>query len=191
MSGIIKMVVVLSAICGIAGFSLSYLRATMTPLIEVQVLTYVQAPAIQAVFGEVDNDPVADRKKFSLPDGREVTVFPAKRGGKLYGVALEEFSPGYGGQVGVMVGIDPENSKLLGIGVTTMSETPGLGTLIAAPKFSGQFKGAPFEVALLSKGGTIDAVAGATISSTAAVESVLKAVATYDSLKGELATAWQ
>ncbi len=191
MAGIIRMVVVLSLICGLAGFSLSYLRQTTAPLIEEQVLTYVQSPAIKAVFGDTENNPVAERKKFALPDGQEITVFPALRGGKLYGVALEEFARGYGGNVGVMVGIDVDNSKLLGIGVTTMSETPGLGALIASPNFSGQFKGSEFDVALSSRGGKIDAVAGATISSNAAVESVRKAVAAYESIKGELATAWQ
>lgn len=190
MAGLIKPIMVLSLICALAGFSLSYLRMSSAPQIELQVLTYVQSPAIQAVFGDIDNDPVADRKKFTLPDGSEVMLFPAKRDGKLFGVALEEFSPGYGGDVGVMVGIDVENPKLIGIGVTTMKETPGLGTLIAAPKFSGQFKGASQDVALSSKGGKIDAVAGATISSTAAVESVRKAVAAFESLKDQVATAW-
>ncbi len=188
---IARMVIVLSLICGLSGFTLAYLQQTMTPLIEVQVLTYVQKPAIENVFGEVENNPVADRKKFKLSDGRTVTLFPAKRGGKLYGVAMEEFNKGYGGDVGVMVGIETGNAKLIGIGVTTMKETPGLGTLIAAPKFSGQFRGAPLDVALRSRGGKIDAVAGATISSTAAVESVRKAVAAYEQLKGEIASSWQ
>lgn len=191
MGGIVRMVVVLSLICGLAGFTLSFLSMSMAPLIEEQVLTYVQEPAIKSVFGEVENNPVADRRKFELPDGGSIMIFPAMRGGKLYGVAMEEFAKGYGGNVGVIVGIDVQGTKLVGIGVTTMKETPGLGTLIAAPRFSGQFKGAPFAVALKSKGGTIDAVAGATISSSAAVESVRKAVAVYEGLKGEIEKAWQ
>lgn len=188
---IARMIVVLSLICGLAGFTLAYLRNVTTPLIEEQVLTYVQKPAIESVFGEVENNPLTERKKFSLPDGGSITVFPAKRGGKLYGVAMEEFAKGYGGDVGVVVGINIADSKLIGIGVTTMKETPGLGTLIAAPKFSGQFRGAPLDAALRSRGGSIDAVAGATISSTAAVESVRKAVATYEALKGDIEKAWQ
>ena len=191
MAGIARMVVVLSLICGLAGFTLAYLRGATAPLIEIQVLTYVQKPAIESVFGAIENNPLTERKKFTLPDGKSVTVFPAKRGGKLYGVAMEEFAKGYGGEVGVVVGIDAQNSRLIGIGVTTMKETPGLGTLIAAPKFSGQFRNAPLNAALRARGGTIDAVAGATISSTAAVESVRKAVAVYEQLKGEIASAWQ
>ena len=191
MAGILRMVVVLSAICGLAGFCLSFLRITMAPLIEEQVLTYVQSPAIKSVFGEIENDPIADRKKFQLPDGQTVMLFPAKRDGKLYGVAMEEFAKGYGGEVGVVVGIDLSASKVIGIGVTTMRETPGLGTQIALPKFSGQFRGADLDLNLRSKGGKIDAVAGATISSTAAVESVRKAVRTYEQLKGRITEAWK
>lgn len=186
----VKPVIVLSLICALSGFILSSLRTLTAPRIEMQVLANVQSPAIAYVFGETENDPVAERKTFELEGGKKVMVFPAKRGGKLYGVAMEEFSPGYGGAVGIMVGIDIDTSRLIGIGVTTMSETPGLGSLIAMPKFSGQFRGSEFGVALTSRGGKIDAVAGATISSNAAVESVRKAVAVYEKIKPDLALAW-
>jgi electron transport complex protein RnfG len=191
MGGIVKMVVVLSVICGLAGFTLSFLKQSMTPLIEEQVLTYVQKPAIESVLANVDNDPIAERKKFTTSRGREVMVFPAVRGGKLYGVALEEFSPGYGGDVGVIVGLEMDKPNLIGIGITTMRETPGLGTRIAQPKFAGQFKESPVDVNLTSRGGKIDAVAGSTISSAAAVDSVRKAVQTFEELKPEIAAAWQ
>ena len=84
MGGIVRMVVVLSLICGLAGFTLSFLSMSMAPLIEEQVLTYVQEPAIKSVFGDVENNPVADRRKFELPDGGSITLFPAMRGGKRY-----------------------------------------------------------------------------------------------------------
>jgi electron transport complex protein RnfG len=191
MGGIVKMVVVLSVICGLAGFTLSFLKQSMSPLIEEQVLTYVQKPAIESVLANVDNDPIAERKKFTTSRGREVMVFPAVRGGKLYGVALEEFSPGYGGDVGVIVGLEMDRPNLIGIGITTMRETPGMGTRIAQPKFAGQFKESPLDVNLASRGGKIDAVAGSTISSAAAVDSVRKAVQTFEELKPEIAAAWQ
>jgi electron transport complex protein RnfG len=143
------------------------------------------------VLTNVENDPIAERRKFTTPQGREITIFPAKRGGRLYGVALEESSPGYGGDVGVIVGLELEKPNLIGIGITTMRETPGLGTRIALPRFTRQFKATPFDVNLLSRGGKIDAVAGATISSTAAVESVRKAVQTFEALKADIAAAWK
>ena len=127
MLAIIRMIVVLSSICGLSGFALSYLKISTAPRIEEQVLTYVQGPAILRVFANIDNSPIAERKTFTL-DGAKVTVFPGKKDGKLVAVALEHFGKGFGGDVGVMVGYDVNRDTLTGIGITTMKETPGLGT---------------------------------------------------------------
>lgn len=190
MAAILKMLVVLSAICGIAGFALSYLKMITAPTIEEQVLAYVQGPALQRVFVGIDNAPVAERRKFALSDGRPVTVFPARKGGKLVGVALENTGKGYGGDVGVMVGIDPARDVLVGIGITTMKETPGIGTLVGEPAFTRQFPGKPLEIGLKSQGGDIDAVSGATISSSGAATAVANAAKAYKELKPEILKAW-
>ncbi len=105
MLAIIRMIVVLSSICGLSGFALSYLKISTAPRIEEQVLTYVQGPAILKVFADIDNSPIAERKTFTL-DGAKVTVFPGKKDGKLVAVALEHFGKGFGGDVGVMVATD-------------------------------------------------------------------------------------
>ena len=160
MLAIIRMIVVLSSICGLSGFALSYLKISTAPRIEEQVLTYVQGPAILKVFADIDNSPIAERKTFTL-DGAKVTVFPGKKDGKLVAVALEHFGKGFGGDVGVMVGYDVNRDTLTGIGITTMKETPGLGTRVADPAFTGQFTGKPADARLKSQGGDIDAVSGA------------------------------
>ena len=48
-----------------------------------------------------------------------------------------------------------------------MKETPGLGTRVADPAFTGQFTGKPADARLKSQGGDIDAVSGATLTSNA------------------------
>ena len=180
MLAIIRMIVVLSSICGLSGFALSYLKISTAPRIEEQVLTYVQGPAILKVFADIDNSPIAERKTFTL-DGAKVTVFPGKKDGKLVAVALEHFGKGFGGDVGVMVGY----------GITTMKETPGLGTRVADPAFTGQFTGKPADARLKSQGGDIDAVSGATISSTGVVTALGNAAKVYAALKPEIVKAWQ
>lgn len=120
------------------------------------MLTYVQGPAILKVFADIDNSPIAERKTFTL-DGAKVTVFPGKKDGRLVAVALEHFGKGFGGDVGVMVGYDVNRDTLTGIGITTMKETPGLGTRVADPAFTGQFTGKPAGARLKSQGGDIDA----------------------------------
>ncbi len=190
MRDIVKMLVVLSCICGISGFGLSYLKMITAVPIEEQVLTYVQSPALERVFADVDNSPVADRKKFTLEDGREVTVFPARKGGKLVGVALEDKGKGFGGDISVMVGINPANDTLVGVGVTTMKETPGIGDVILAPHFVNQFTGQDMHVKLKKDGGTIDAVSGATVSSAGSVLAVANAAKVYAQLKDQIIKAW-
>ena len=89
MIGMLRMVVVLSVLCGLSGFALSYLKMVTAPRIEEQVLTYVQGPALARVFAHSQNSPIADRRKFPLDHG-SVTVFPALRDGKLVGVVGKE-----------------------------------------------------------------------------------------------------
>ncbi len=135
MKEILHMLVVLSLICATSGAVLVNLKQATKNDIEQQVLTYVQGPALMSVLEGCDNDPIAERKKVG-----DVTVFPATRDGKLVGVALEAFAPGYSGDIGVIVGFDIENDVLMGIGITTQTETPGLGTKIMKPSFTKQFK---------------------------------------------------
>ena len=189
MIGMLRMVVVLSVLCGLSGFALSYLKMVTAPRIEEQVLTYVQGPALARVFTHTQNSPIADRRKFPLDHG-SITVFPALRDGKLVGAALEEQGKGYGGEIGVMVGFNVASDTLAGIGITTLKETPGLGMRVTEQAFSGQFAGARTPVALASQGGSIDGVSGATISSGGVVTAVNKAVQVYSRLKPEILKVW-
>ncbi len=190
MRDIMKMLVVLSAICGIAGFALSYLKMITAEPIEVQVLTYVQKPVLDRVFMGSENDYVADRKTFDLKSGRKVMVFPSIKGGKLVGVAIEDAGGGFGGDIGVMVGFNVANDTLIGIGVTTMKETPGIGDVILTPRFTDQFSGKPMNVALTSQGGQIDAISGATVSSGGSVTAVASAAKVYTELKDQILKTW-
>jgi len=191
MKSIIKMVTVLSLLCAIAGFGLAYLKQSTALPIENQVLTYVQGPAILRVFQEIENSPIDDRKKFTLESGEIVNVFPAFRDGKLIGVAIESFGQGYGGDVGVMAGFDIATDALVSIGVTTMRETPGIGTVIAEKPFTALFIGKAHPIALKQDGGEIDAISGATISSQGAVLAVSHAGSIYNSLKSQIIQTWK
>lgn len=190
MREMLKMVLVLSLICGLSGLTLATVRDATKDRIEEQVLTYVQGPALSQVFTDYDNNPVKDRKTFDLPTG-PVTIFPAMKNGKLTGVAFETFGSGYGGPVGVMVGIATDGSKLEGIGITTMKETPGLGARASEAEYRDQFRNISTEGVELSKnGGSIQAISGATITSTATVFAVNEAVKIFNEIKDKLPTAW-
>ena len=190
MREMLKMVLVLSLICGLSGLTLATVREATKEKIEEQVLTYVQGPAISQVFTEYDNNPVKDRKTFDLADG-PITVFPAMSNGKLTGVAFERFGTGYGGPVGVMVGISIDGSRISGIGITTMKETPGLGARASEAEFRDQFQQHSTDsFALARNGGQIQAIAGATITSTATISAVNEAITIFNQLKEDIPTAW-
>ncbi len=190
MKDMLKTIIVLSVLCALSGFILSFLKEKTAPVIEEQLLANVQGPALSDVFKNMDNDPIADRKvlKFGKQD---VVVFPSKRGGKLVGVAIEAFGSGYGGSLGVLSGFNVSNDTLAGVGMTQLKETPGLGMRVKEPAFSSQFAGKKLPVALSAKGGSIDAISGATISSNAVVDAVNSATEIYKQLKPEITKIWQ
>ncbi|WP_320007941.1 RnfABCDGE type electron transport complex subunit G [Maridesulfovibrio sp.] len=188
----IKMIAVLTLICGMFSVTLASLKETTESRIEEQVLTYVQGPAISKVLTGYDNSPVKDRMKFTIPgSSRKITVFPALQNGRLRGLAIETFAKGYGGDVGVMVGFNVGRESLSGIGITTMKETPGVGAKVARHGFTSQFKEHSYSVELSAKGGSIDGISGATISSTATVEAVKQAIEIFKKIKPQIKAAWQ
>ncbi len=187
MLAMFKMIIVLSMICALSGFLLSYLKVNTANLIETQVLTYVQQPAIINIFPYSDNDPIADRQSFVLESdpSKSTTVFPYKKDGKLIGLALENSAVGYSGNVGVMVGFNLETNTLIGIGITTSTETPGIGTRVQEPFFVNKFVGINGDNA-----DNIDTLGGATISSVAVISAVQKASKEYAELKDLAIETW-
>lgn len=191
MKSLLQMMVVLSLLCGAAGFCLSSLKIGTAARIESQALAFVQGPAILEVFKGAENSPIEDRKSFTLADGSTVNVFPCVRQGALSGVAVECFGSGYGGDLGVVVGFNIREDTLAGIGITTMKETAGVGTRVKEPSFLKQFPGKSLPVSLRSQGGEIDAISGATISSNGVIGAVGRAATVYKELKPLLLETWK
>lgn len=187
MGEMIKMVVVLTILSSLSGGVLAYVKESTQERIEMQVLQLVKGPAIKKIFADATNDPVADR--FSVEDdGQKRDIFVAKVDGKKV-IAFETFGKGYAGDIGVVVGIDPAENDIYGIGVTTHSETAGLGSKAKEdPKFAAQFAGeditAPVKVT--GDGGNINALSGATITSRAVASAVTQAGEIYTRLKPQI-----
>ena len=141
MREMIKMVVVLTVLAAFSGGLLAAIRDNTKDKIELQQLTFVKGPAIKGIFKDASNDPISDR--FKIKDGDvERSFFVGVIDGKPKAVALESYGKGYGGDVGLMVGIDMDSDTILGAGVTTHAETPGMGAKAKEdPSFTDQFKG--------------------------------------------------
>ncbi len=101
---------------------------------------------------------------------------------EIIGYAFTTVTNGYGGSIELIVALESnftEDDEIIihGISVVSHSETPGLGEKIVESSFSGQFNGVNInDVALTKDGGKIDAISGATISSSAVVDAVFNTV---------------
>jgi len=188
MREMIKMVVVLTVLSAFSGGLLAAIRDNTKDKIENQQLTFVKGPAIKAIFKDASNNPIADR--FKIKDGDvERSFFVGVIDGKAKGVALESYGKGYGGDVGFMVGIDTEANTILGAGVTTHAETPGMGARAKEdPSFVAQFKGVSIDkpIKVTSDGGGINALSGATITSRAVCYAATDVSAIYKRLKPQI-----
>lgn len=167
------------------------------------------AGLILAFAYDVTRAPIASRKaeeqaaamRVVLEQGEEFTLiegksndnilesYEAKTSGKTSGYVFKVKTSGYGGEIMMLAGIDAD-SKVSGIEVLSLSETPGLGSKIKDdPTFGAQYAGKPAE-GKLALGSDITAISGATISSGAVNTAVNNVIEFYNTeiLGNEVAT---
>lgn len=183
------MVVVLTVLSFVSGGLLAYVKDGTKDKIEFQQLTFVKGPAIKAILKGAANDPITDR--FKLKDGDvERSFFVGVFDGKPKIVAFESSGKGFGGDLGLMVGVNLEDGKIAGVGVTTHSETPGVGSRAKTdPTFVAQFSGLPIAETFKVKpdGGQVDALSGATVTSRGVSAALTEAGKIYEKLKPQIA----
>jgi electron transport complex protein RnfG len=188
MREMIQMVVVLTVLSFVSGGLLAYVKDGTKDKIEFQQLTFVKGPAIKAILKGATNDPITDR--FKLKDGDvERSFFVGVFDGKPKIVAFESSGKGFGGELGLMVGVNLEDGKIAGVGVTTHSETPGVGSRAKTdPTFVAQFPGMPIAETFKVKadGGQVDALSGATVTSRGVSAALTEAGKIYEKLKPEI-----
>lgn len=188
MKELIKMVVVLTVLSSFSGGLLAALRDGTKDRIEMQELELVKGPAVRKILEGASNDPLTDR--FKVKDGEvERNIFVGAFDGKRNVIVLETYGTGFADKVGLMVGIDVDENKMIGVGVTTHSETPGLGANAKEdPGFAGQFKGHSLEGAIkvTKDGGDINALSGATITSRGVCVAATEAITIYQRIKPQI-----
>ena len=100
------------------------------------------------------------------------------------GWVIEVTPSGFGGLIDMLVGVDPSGS-VTGVSIVSMSETSGLGANAARESFRSQYAGKSGSVKLRKQGGEIDALTGATVTSTAVTNGVNAALAAAGELMKE------
>jgi len=140
-----------------------------------------------------DNNLVKDTVVMKDSRNREITVYRARMKGKLTGVAFEISGTGYGGEIMLMLGVDPDG-RLLGVRVLSHHETPGLGDRIETKKSNWilQFTGLslgnppPQRWKVKKDGGQFDSFAGATITPRAVVLAIRNGLEFFAANKASL-----
>jgi electron transport complex protein RnfG len=132
----------------------------------------------QVLPGKYDNELLKDTLTISAPDG-EVTVYRARRAGRVEAVVFQTVGHGYAGTIVCIMGVS-RDGKLLGVRVLKHKETPGLGDKIEPAKsnwiyaFEGKSLGDPSadKWAVKKDGGIFDQLSGATITPRGVVRAV-------------------
>ena len=172
----------------VAGLVLAGVKSGTQERIELQQLQFVKGPAILLILEGCSNDPLKDR--FKIKDGdTERSFFVGVFDGKPNTVAFESFGKGYGGDIGVIMAVNLDNDTIVGAGVTTHSETPGIGSQTQTEEgFRNQFKGLSLKSNFKVKGdgGDIDAISGATVSSKGVCAAMAANVEIYERLKADI-----
>ncbi len=188
MREMIHMIVVLTFLTTFSGGLLAAVKAKTQDRIENQVLKFQKAPAIKGIFPEVTNDPLAER--FTVKnDTIQLQVFPGKLSNGSSAIAFETVGTGFGGPIGLMVGISLDTDTILDVRVTTHSETPGIGSRAKDNlSFVSQFSGKPLDTnfSVKADGGAIAAMSGATVTSKAVSLAATQAKEIYQKLKPEI-----
>ncbi len=150
MRDILELVVVLSIICIAAAFSLAKVYdITKEPIALQKRLARLQT--VNAVLPPHNNEPDQDTVQVPLDTSngskgtgkarnKAVLIYKGIQDGRITGVAFEMTETGYGGEIGIMIGLDPDGI-IRGVEITSMSETPGLGAKVTEPAFKQQFQG--------------------------------------------------
>ena len=188
-SSLKNMVLVLVGVALIVGAILALVNhVTAGPIAEKAEKSL--AAGIKSVMGTDDLQVAEPQEVKQQMDGKEVSFTIHKcsdKSGKELGAAVESTTGGFGGDLKVLVGFDPEG-KILGYTVLQASETPGLGAKCTT-WFQKDGKGSvigkspkdgDLHVSKDDKGGNaVDAITASTITSRAFLKAINQAYAAY------------
>ncbi|MGN0191804.1 MAG: RnfABCDGE type electron transport complex subunit G [Candidatus Cryptobacteroides sp.] len=171
-----NMLVCLTTICLVCSALLAGVYAVTAEPIAAAALKKTN-DAVAAVLPEFAQ---ASEEKSVLFEGKECKYYEVYDGeGVVMGYAIKSAEGGFGGPVSLMVGVLSDGT-VYNTNVLSHAETPGLGAKCTEPSFHDQFIGLDPSVTRLDvkqKGGDIDAITAATITSNAYTKAVAKAVA--------------
>lgn len=200
MNKIVKNALILMAITLVSGILLGLVYGiTKEPIAQAEAKA--EQEAYLAVFSGADKFAEPDNKKELLAGAAEVLAaagydstadtlenfYLVEKDGQTAGVVMNVTShEGYGGDINFSMGIDLEGT-VTGVEILSISETAGLGMRAAEEEFKGQFRNKAVDQFAVTKAGAsaeneIDAISGATFTSSAVTNGVNAGICFYQSL---------
>lgn len=167
-------------ICAVSSLLLAFTYQTTKPEIDKR-LAREKMESEQIVLTEADE---FEEINIDLSEYPEVKgVYSGISGGQIVGYVFEISTKGYKSGLNVVVGI-LSDGLVKNVYISSMEETPGLGTLTAEEPFIGQFKGKSQTLTLVKSAPKTDyeveAVTGATMSSNGVTKAVNIAIELYN-----------
>ncbi len=140
--------------------------------------------AKSAVMGDASS--FSDEKTVNV-DGEDVIYFDAlDEGGAVIGYVFSTTTKSYGGDIICMVGVSAQTSKITGVELTSINDTPGLGMKATGEDFLSQYIDRGSNIGVNKNESTdteIKAISGATITSKAVTTAVNQAFKAYETVK--------
>lgn len=172
-----KLAGILFAFAAVVALVLGFVNGITAPRIEAR-----NAAALKSAMSSVLEAENYEKLDYTGSDANVVAVYKAGEEGYVVECSVS----GSQGMVGMVVGVAADGETVTGIGITSHAETAGLGAVAAADtdagvEFRDQFIGVKGHQAVVSDGGSIEALTGATVTSravTTGVNSAIDAVAT-------------
>ncbi len=175
MNKTLKLALVLFMICAVTAGILGIVNALPWERLD-QMTHQKEYEAYAAVLGSESGYTSVDFDKAAFP-----TVDSVNQSNDGNGYVVTSTFSGAQGSITMACGVD-NDLKCTGISIIEHSETSGLGavaasTSAAGESFRAQFVGQDGNIALSKEGGSIEALAGATITSTAVTNATATSIA--------------
>ena len=189
-SKVFKNCLALLLITLVAGFALAVVNEiTAKPISEAE--NKAKMAAYESVFSGVEFEDIkAENDSAPVQNASVDDVLRAvdKNGNTVGYVMSATSASGYGGDVKIAIGISAADDKITGFKVLSHSETAGLGAKCTEDDFQNQFAGKSagklsYVKNAAASDSEIDAISGATITSSAVTDAVNAATHFYSTLK--------
>ncbi|MBO5305932.1 MAG: FMN-binding protein [Clostridia bacterium] len=131
--------------------------------------------SMAVIFNASENDVIDLHVYDGKLDSDIRAVYTVMINGETVGYCVNVIGKGFGGDINLMVGYQPDKS-IRGVSIVSHGETPGVGSKVGDAAYLSQYGGLFGELTISKRGDAdITAISGATISSKAVHEAVVRA----------------